>query len=491
MNLPEVDADRGDLAAVTGEAWDAVLGANDPPILFEQGHWPVRIEHHESGVRVVPVDVDRLRHRSAEVTVWYKRQVLPSGMKTKRPAYPPRDVIRNMLATPDKKLPPLTRIVGSPIVAPDGSIRKEPGYDAATRTYFAPADGVELPAVPDEPTREDIECALEVIFDELLVDFPCVGDPDRAHAVAAMLLPLVRNLVDGPTPLFVVDKPCAGSGATLLVSAITYVATGRPAAPTTLGRNEEETRKKITAALLGGPCVIFLDNLGEKVDSAALSSALTASEWEDRILGRSETVRLPVECVWIGTANNARLSNEIARRTLPIRLDAKDERPWLRPAESFQNPHLLWWVRENRARLVWAALVIVRAWFAAGCPRGTKNLGMFENFTSTMGGIFDVVGVRGFLGNLSELYEAADDEFSIWKSFVEIWWKVYRDRETTAACLFAYATNLDLGDGGERSQKIRLGKMLAQMRDRRFGDLLIKGCGTRQGAHRWKLVAKT
>ena len=36
---------------------------------------------------------------------------------------------------------------------------------------------------------------------ELLGDFPFTGDAERPHAVGFLLLPFLRELVDGPTPI--------------------------------------------------------------------------------------------------------------------------------------------------------------------------------------------------------------------------------------------------------------------------------------------------
>src|SRR5262249_43665831 len=112
----------------------------------------------------------------------------------------------------------------------------------------------------------------------------------------------------------------------------------------------------------------------EKLDSAALASALTADTLEDRVLGRSAMVRLPVRCLWVATGNNPTMSNEMARRTIRIRLDAHVEKPWLRNSEGFRHPNLKEWVGEHRGELIWAVLTIVRAWLAAGQPKGDRRL---------------------------------------------------------------------------------------------------------------------
>ena len=45
-------------------------------------------------------------------------------------------------------------------------------------------------------------------------------------------------------------------------------------------------------------------------------------------------------------------------------------------------------------------------------PRHQKTIGSFEGWAEVMGGILQVAGVPGFLGNLQEMYEQADAEGS-------------------------------------------------------------------------------
>ena len=149
--------------------------------------------------------------------------------------------------------------------------------------------------------------------------------------------------------------------------------------------------------------------------------------------------RLPVRCAWIATGNNPTLSSEIARRTVRIRLNAKQDRPWLR--DRFRHPDLRQWVSAHRHELVAAALTLVRAWIAAGKPdpTGSSSLGMFESWSRVMGGILQVAGVPGFLSNLSDFYESTDTEGEMVRSFLAAWWEQYQDKE------YKYEVTMSLG----------------------------------------------
>lgn len=115
-------------------------------------------------------------------------------------------------------------------------------------------------------------------------------------------------------------------------------------------RAGEETRKAITSTLLSGNPLLIFDNVDAAIASGHMAAAITARIWEDRILGKSEMVRLPVRVSWIATGNNVRVRGDMARRSLICRLDARVERPWERT--NFRHPDLLAHVQQNRGELL-------------------------------------------------------------------------------------------------------------------------------------------
>jgi hypothetical protein len=108
--------------------------------------------------------------------------------------------------------------------------------------------------------------------------------------------------------------------------------------------------------------------------------------------------------------------------------------------------------------------------------------------------------VPGFLTNLTEFYEESDAEGATWRAFLAAWWELFGANETTVKELWQIAADdacLALGDKGEQSQRIMLGKMLADRRDRVFDleisggpmRLLLERGDTFRRAFRWKLRA--
>jgi putative DNA primase/helicase len=407
------------------------------------------------------------------------------------PAYPPPVLLKNVLATPDPALPVLTGIVTAPVFGNDGTLITEPGYHPTTRLLYEPAQNFALPPIPEQPTPQEIAAARSLLLDDLLGEFPFVSEEERAHALALLLLPFVRPMISGPTPLHMVEKPAPGTGATLMVDAISIVATGTSASVMVEGRDEDEWRKRLTAKLREIPSILLIDNLRRQLDASSVAAALTAPYWEDRVLGKSEMTRFPIRCVWIATGNNPQFSNEIARRMVRIRLDPHEDQPWLR--KGFRHPNLLAWVWQNRARLVAACLTLGRAWTAAGMPRHDETIGSFEGWAQVMGGILEVARVPGFLGNLKEMYEKADAEGGVWRGFVGQWWDRFGTQQVSTADLYELAlqSSIPLAKGDEHAKRTSLGRALSRIRDRTYTTggrrLRVHHAGSAHGVQRWEL----
>jgi putative DNA primase/helicase len=487
--IPEINVTALNLAKVSNQAWKALRAANNPPFIFRYGNGLVQIDLDADGRPLIkPVDEDRMRFILARVAYWYK--VTRDGPKD---TLPPLAVVRDLLTNPNPLLPILERIVEAPVFSPDGVLHVAPGYNAASRCYYRPAKGLYVRPVSPRPSKANVASALALIRDELLRDFPFVTDAERAHAIGLLLLPFVRQLIDGPTPLHLVEKPTPGTGGSLLADVLTYPFLGHNVPVLAEAESDQEWRKRITAQLMSGDSLILIDNIKKTVDSASLSSALTGPQWRDRILGENRMATLPVNAIWIATGNNPILSNEIARRTVRIRLDAGRAQPWLR--NGFRHPNLRAWVVRNRGKLIWAALTIVQGWIGAGKPEGTVVMGSFEQWSKVIGGILETAGVKGFLGNLQELYQGSDAEAEAWSALIHRWDSLYGDHPVGVGFLYEIISpefddpiEIDLGPGSVQSRKTRLGILIRQNRNRRFGDLILTEAGRKRGAQQWKLL---
>ena len=473
---PAIYAGQADLGMIVDSAWAAIDQWNRPRRLFRFGDSVASVGKNADGLVVVRrTGPDAMREAMARAGRWYLKK--PGKKAEKYDAKPPLDVAKVMLAGQGEILPPLNRTISCPIMSPSGEIVSEPGYHAETRTYYV-AGGLPLPSVPDSPTDANVAAARDLLGRELLGDFPFIEhadgqfyhSPDRAHALAMFILPFARELVDGPTPLHLVEKPTPGSGASLLFQALGRLVTGGDPTAITEATGEDEWRKRITSTLLGTPEIVAIDNLRRRLDSSALAKALTDDVWEDRLLGVSSNVRIPVRSTWIATGNNPGVSNEIARRCVSIRLDSMLEKPWEREPASFRHPNLLRWTTENRPRLMAAALTMLRAWHARGRPTGGQSLGSYEAWAGVIGGVLKVAGVEGFLGNRASFYERADREAEGWEMLLAAWWEHHGADDVTASALHKLVdagVEMDLGGRGKTSERAVLGALLSANRGKR------------------------
>lgn len=479
--------DLGELDKATAAAWRAILAANShtdaAEFLFRHGEQPSRLEHSDDG-RLVPrpLTPDRMKHRLTEIARFEK--VGKDGTPYDLPGAP-MEVVRNVLAAPDPPLPVLLRIVEVPVLDPSGALHDRPGYSTTHRVFYEPAPGLEVPPISRRrPTRADISRARDLLLGELLGDFPFVGDAERAHALCLVLQPFVRDMIEGPTPLYLIEAPTPGTGKGLLADAANWPAIGARAPAMTEGRDEDEWRKRITAVLRKSPVVVLIDNLREPLDSAALSSALTSEWWEDRELGQSRVITLPNRATWIATGNNPSLSGEITRRTVRIRLDSNMEHPEDRAR--FRHPNLLAWAQQHRGELVWASLVLARAWVAAGRPKAADRLGSFESWADVLGGILRVAEVPGFLANKDDLRARAASERDDLYAFLCEWRALHENGKRLRARDLGPVLLEQLGVHGEGKADIhRAGKLLHKHVDRPYGDLVLRAGAKNGGVSTW------
>ncbi len=470
--LPTVVVNNRQGPPVIDEAWAAVRASNYPPRIFQR---------KVSLVRLVITDgvpsISAMNFVGVYGHLWRVANWVVDANDMLKATDPPQKIASDMLEYIDESLPQLESVVSTPVFDLSGNLVQSPGYHREARLWLHRPRGFEPADVPAYPSTSQINKARALLLDDLLTDFPFAADSDRAHAVAALLLPFVRRMVQGPTPLHLVEAPTPGTGKTLLAEAISRIVQAKPAEVTTIENDEKENSKKITALLDLAPQVVLIDNIRIGLKSSQLAAVITSETWTDRVLGVTRMTSLPNNALWIATANNPSLSLEIARRCIRIRIDPRIDRPWKR--EGFKHDPLRNWVDRHRAELVHAVLTLVRAWIAAGMPEGAHTIGSFESWARVIGGILEVADIPGFLCNTEELYEVADAEGNEWREFVAAWWNRFGDRWVSTGELFDLSVNNELlasitGDKSQRSQKTRLGKALSALRDRQFDTWRIK-----------------
>jgi len=353
---------------VTADAISALMNANSSePSVFQRGGHPARLRDTNQGAWIELYTAPALKGYLDRTANFIK--IMHDGHS--QPGRPPDEVIRDIFSLPQLPLPELAGIKEVPVVLSDGRLVMTTGYDPLSGLY------VSLNNLQNVTANIPIDEAKSLLFSELFIDFCFADEGSHAHTLACLLQTFVRPVIAGPTPLYLIEAPRRGEGKDLLVQAIAVVVTGHRAAVMAQPRDEDETRKRITALLIEGQQTVLLDNVTE-LRSGTLAAVLTSDVWMDRLLGQNKVVRVANDATWLATGNNVTLSDEIARRTLLIRLDSGLEFPELR--SGFRHDPLLQWVQQYRPQLVSACLSIVKAWADAGMPRGTATLGSFESF---------------------------------------------------------------------------------------------------------------
>jgi hypothetical protein len=345
--------------------------------------------------RLRKVSLPSLRVLLASVAVWLKftasKRKDDEGEWT--PAHPDPAATAGILdptaagGWPD--IPPIRGILESPALAPSGSLITTPGYNPETGYVLLPS--VDVGEMAEKPTQEQARAALKYLWIELFCDFPYLGlgesdptdaerstrferackCPDAFVGISALLSMFARPAIDGSTPGSVFEAASQGSGKTLQIHAISTLATGRSAGlmtfPTHDGKVDESELEKILASYaLAGARLIAFDNIKGTLGGAALEKAMTAVDSIDlRVLGASETRTMPWTAITVFSGNNMAMSDDVAQRVLCSRLESERDDPRSRPSKEFRHARLLDWIREHRAKLIRACLVILRAFIVA------------------------------------------------------------------------------------------------------------------------------
>ena len=468
--LPQIDISRRHLRDITSDAVAALLAANgDSPTLFARGGRLARLVTSEDEVSIEMLGRDAARGVLDRAANFVK--VARGGGLV--PTSPPPAVVGDVLSLPNLPMPPLRAVYRSPVYLPNGRLLSEDGYDADS--------GIHVSASGLGRTSAGMSQAEAVtLLKDSLSDFPFIDAPSAAHAMAMIVQPFIRPLIDGPTPLYLIDAPTRGTGKTLLANLACLLSDGSAARAMAMPRSDEELEKRITALLIAGHGTVLIDNIDKKLSGGSMAAALTTTTWRGRVLGKSEMLDIPNNATWLATGNNVEVSDEVARRIALIRLDSGVERPEERIG--FSHPDLLGWARNRRHKIVSAALSIVRQWLDAGAPRGRAVFGGFESWAAVMGGVLDMAGVDGFLGNRDYLYAVADLESREWDVLCAAWHVAHSNRPVKATEVLAVAKDNALlmplwADRTERGAQTSFGRALRERRDRVFGGFRIRFAG--------------
>lgn len=492
ISRPRRDADRTDMSDLTREVWCIILTNKDDPAIYYQEASAILVHIHseQSGaLTIVPATPASVAFLLSDVIDFY-REKQPRSKKAvmiEVPAKPPQDLVHMVLGNPPKEVPRLHGITNTPYFTKTGRLVEKPGYDQEAGLYLKPI--ADVAPIPRNPTHLEIYQALKTIY-KIVRDFPFETKADRANLLALMLLLPAREMIDGPTPIHLIEAATPGTGKSLVVQALMRPLLGVNPTMRAEPKDDSEWAKVIASAMLSGERLFVVDNINNSLMSGTLSNAVVSHKFSTRALGYNKDIKGEIKWGWVMTGNNIKASMEVARRIVRTRMIAPAERPWEREQDKFHIPKLMRWVDMNADLVCWSALTLVQAWVVSGMKGGSANLGSFERWAEVMSGILECIGVKGFLSNINESFDDIAEETESWSDFVKVWWSQHTNALHATKDLYDLIAinglDLDLHGDNDSAQIRSLGKKLGLQKDKVFDTYrIVKGKG--RNRRMWQL----
>lgn len=472
--------------------------------LFQRGGQIVRVADEEvdtgngrkaKTLRIIPTTVEHMRERFTRAVDLRRYDKRGAGWQS---CDCPKDFAQAYL---DRvgwwRVPVLRAVVTAPTLRPNGTILDKPGYDKNSRLYYHPR-GVRFPPVPERPGRDAAIAAL-AMFKGLLATFDFVDPASHSVALSWILTVLTRPAMTA-APLHAFTAPVAGSGKSKIVNIAAVLRTGHPAPVTALGQREEETEKRLGAAMIGGDPIIALDNIERPLGGELIDQLVTEPLVNARVLGLSVNRMVPNVYCLSATGNNLRTVGDMVRRTLLSRLDPGCERPELR---EFETPDPVVTATAERPLLVAAALTIVRAFFLAGCPNDVPALGSFPEWSRWVRDVLIWLDEADPVASMDQVRKE-DPRIGALTAVLYQWDAVFGTRSVSVREVVDTANQVSVigghahadlrealltvaGDGrGIATQ--RLGHWLARNKGRSLAGLRLEPATMSSGIARWQIV---
>jgi Bifunctional DNA primase/polymerase, N-terminal len=357
---------------------------------------------------------------------------------------PPNETAETVLARAGEwAFPTIAGIINTPTLRPDGTILDRPGFDARTRLLLI--DPPAMAPIPDEPTEDDARKELE-FFKALIRGFPFVGDVDRAVMLSALITPVARGgfIV---VPMHTVDAPVAGAGKSYGLDLVSMIATGERMPVVAAGPDAEESEKRLGSALLAGQPLVCIDNISGVLSGDALCQYIERPRPQVRILGKSELITVETRGTSLfANGNNLVISGDLCRRVVCARLDPKMEDPELRVFKT--DPLAM--IAADRGTYIRAALLICRAYIAAGRPNPARRLASFEGWSDTVRSALIWLGEDDPVKSMSSA-KAEDPERGSFRALLSAWADDFgtgEDNGKTLRDVVALAVATTVGGGG-------------------------------------------
>jgi hypothetical protein len=381
------------------------------------------------------------------------------------------------------QMPVIERIFNVPMpYLKDGKlVFPKAGYDEVLLSWLTK----DAPQINEAMTLEQSKEVLEA----LLGEFCFVDAQDKVNALAALLTPMCRGLYREetsrvPLVLYEANRPRAGKDYLAGLTGILYEGSAieDPPISTEKETHDEEFRKRILGTLRSGRNRVHSSNNKGFINSPALEGLVTASYWEDRLLGVNNNLRFPNTLeISISANSGITYTPDFASRCLFIRLFFSEDDPNKRV---FKNPNLHIWAKEHRSDIMSALYVLVKTWHDKGMPAGSLPFTSFPEWARVVGGIMEASGIGNPCvtndtghevgGDKDEqdmrtLFELCYDKWpDLWKHKKDIVAQILKNEEgNDFAELFEY-----LGWGiDEASARMKFGKLFDSYKGREMSGI--------------------
>jgi hypothetical protein len=365
----------------------------------------------------------------------------------------------------------------------EGNLIQDRGYHSDTGSYLSRDFNIEV--------RGSVDNALKSLeyLKGVIVTFPFESVVDEAVALAMMLTAVQRRLLEC-VPMFAISANTPGSGKTMLQRGISSLMTGT--APSVCGyrSDEKEFTKMLFSLLLGGASAVAIDNVGLGVPFGGddLCSMLSSLRYQDRELSFSRIREVSTRALFSVSGNNLRVSQDMTRRCLMIRLDPKCEKP----EERVFDEDFVTLCLRDRKKILQAVLTILRGYHEAGCPNvGQVRLGTFEEWSDAVCAPLMWLGVVDPALGLAK--STADTGISDVSEILGIWFGEIGPFGVTVKELFAgYSTTAGwfrelFADGPQGTLVRKVGNFLSKYEGRVVGGKRLVRSGLRGGVAVWRV----
>jgi hypothetical protein len=356
------------------------------------------------------LDAVYMRDLMGRHATWVKFDGRTKRMSLTNP--PPETAATVMARAGDWHFKSIAGVISTPTMRPDGSLLMDRGYDEVTGLLLV--EPPLMPAIPDQPTRENALAALKLL-EGLPVGFPFVDDVAKAVALSAVISAVARGAFP-VLPMHASRAPTAGSGKSFLFDTVAAIAIGQLMPVMSTGPDTAEMEKRLGAAMMAGQPLINIDN----ISGDALCQIIERPVVEIRVLGRSERVRIEARGTsTFATGNNFVVVGDLCRRVLTINLDSGMERPEFRQFDFDPVERVL----ANRGAYIAAALTICRAYVVAGRPGLAPRLASFEGWSDLVRSALVWLGKADPVQSM-EIARAEDPERAELSALLEAWAQV-------------------------------------------------------------------